>query len=192
MLLPRLLEFQNVILAETVAMSSPDYPAAHEADECIQNNPTEQVCLSGGDIYNDTSLLRFYQNDDIPAWGNSQHDREGESGPKWVIKSKFEDELAGFMLKKKFHTKGIGEMLDQHRKEIHQQFSHILTTIRKNKILESEAPNFFITTRSEASTRDPPFPNSSQPTATDHTGGIIKRGGSESEEPSIFQNEEIP
>ncbi|GJV22868.1 reverse transcriptase domain-containing protein [Tanacetum coccineum] len=36
----------------------------HEADECEQNNPSEQVYLFGGDIYNDPSLLRFYQNDD--------------------------------------------------------------------------------------------------------------------------------
>ncbi|GKD26570.1 hypothetical protein Tco_1232784 [Tanacetum coccineum] len=33
---------------------------SHEAYECEQNNPSEQVCLSGGDIYNDPSLLRFY------------------------------------------------------------------------------------------------------------------------------------
>ncbi|GKC56829.1 hypothetical protein Tco_1084427, partial [Tanacetum coccineum] len=37
---------------------------SHEADECEQSNPSEQVCLSGGDIYTDPSLLRFYQNDD--------------------------------------------------------------------------------------------------------------------------------
>ncbi|GJS56133.1 zinc finger, CCHC-type containing protein [Tanacetum coccineum] len=30
---------------------------AHEADECDQNNPTEQVCLYGGDIYDDPSLM---------------------------------------------------------------------------------------------------------------------------------------
>ncbi|GKC40001.1 hypothetical protein Tco_1052385, partial [Tanacetum coccineum] len=101
------------------------------------------------------------------------------SGPKWDVKSKFEDELVGFMLEKKFHTKGIGEMLDQHCKEIHEQFSQILTIIRKNKTLELEAPNSAITIRSGASTRDLPFPDSSQPTATDHIGGTIKRGGSE-------------
>ncbi|GJW73474.1 hypothetical protein Tco_0132844 [Tanacetum coccineum] len=165
---------------------------AHEADECGQNNPTEQVCLFGGDIYDYPSLLRFYQNDDIPPWGNNQQKGEGENGPKWVVRSKFEDELASVMREKKFHTKGIGEMLDQHRKEIHEQFSQILTTIKKNKTLEPEVQTFAITTRSGASTGDPPFPNSSQPTATDHTGRIIKRGGSESKEPNIFQNEEIP
>ncbi|GJW58530.1 DNA-directed DNA polymerase [Tanacetum coccineum] len=31
---------------------------SHEADECGQNNPTEHVYLSGGDIYDDPSLLR--------------------------------------------------------------------------------------------------------------------------------------
>ncbi|GJT05304.1 hypothetical protein Tco_0839766 [Tanacetum coccineum] len=123
---------------------------------------------------------------------NCQRKEEEESGPKWVIRSKFKDELAGFMLEKKSHTKGIGEMLDQHRKKIHEQFSRILTTIGENKILESGAPTFAITTRSGASTRDPPFPNSSQPTTTDHTEGTIEREGSESEEPRTFQNEEIP
>ncbi|GJR18187.1 hypothetical protein Tco_0966714 [Tanacetum coccineum] len=152
---------------------------AYEADECGQNNPTEQVCLFGGDIYDYPSLLRFYQNDDIPPWGNNQQKGEGENGPKWVVKSKFEDELAGVMREKKFHTKGIGEMLDQNRKEIHKQFSQILTTIEKNKTLEPKVPTFAITTRSGASSGDPPFPNSSQPTATDHIGGTIKRGGSE-------------
>ncbi|GKA96126.1 hypothetical protein Tco_0818221 [Tanacetum coccineum] len=31
---------------------------SHEADECGQNNPAEQVCLFGGDIYDDPSLPR--------------------------------------------------------------------------------------------------------------------------------------
>ncbi|GJT50298.1 hypothetical protein Tco_0168540 [Tanacetum coccineum] len=93
---------------------------AHEANECDQNNPTEQVCLSGGYIYDEPSLLRFYQNGDIPPWRNKQKKGEGEGGPKWGVR------------------------------------------------------------------------NSLQPTATDYTGGTIERGGSESKEPNIFQNEEIP
>ncbi|GJR24852.1 hypothetical protein Tco_0973379 [Tanacetum coccineum] len=100
----------------------------HKVEECKQNNPAEQVCLSGGDIYDDPSLLRFYQNDDALPWGNSKQ-KEGEDGPEWVVRSKFEDELANFMLEKKFHT--------------------------KIKTLESEAPTFAITTRSGVSTRDP-------------------------------------
>ncbi|GJU16500.1 putative reverse transcriptase domain-containing protein [Tanacetum coccineum] len=45
---------------------------SYEADECKQTNLAEQVCLSGGYIYNDPSLLRFYQNDDTPPWGNNK------------------------------------------------------------------------------------------------------------------------
>nr|GEY50094.1 hypothetical protein [Tanacetum cinerariifolium] len=59
------------------------------------NNMTEQVCLSGADIYDDPSLLRFYQNDDFPPRGNNRRKEEGESGPNWVVGRKFEDlELA--------------------------------------------------------------------------------------------------
>ncbi|GJU88683.1 hypothetical protein Tco_1301106 [Tanacetum coccineum] len=88
---------------------------SHEADECEQSNPSEQVCLSGGDIYNDPSLLRFYQNDDTSPWGNSKRKEKGKDGPEWIVRSKFEDELANFMLEKKSHTKGIGDMLVQHQ-----------------------------------------------------------------------------
>ncbi|GKD41964.1 hypothetical protein Tco_1266609 [Tanacetum coccineum] len=37
------------------------------ANECELNNPSEKVCLSGGDIYNDLSLMRFYQNDNTSS-----------------------------------------------------------------------------------------------------------------------------
>ncbi|GJZ72857.1 zinc finger, CCHC-type containing protein [Tanacetum coccineum] len=83
------------------------YGGSHEADECEQNNPAEQVCLSGGDIYGDPSLLSFYQNYDTPPWENSKRKEKGEDGPEWVVRSKFEDELANFMLEKKSHIKGI-------------------------------------------------------------------------------------
>ncbi|GJW82564.1 hypothetical protein Tco_0146539 [Tanacetum coccineum] len=95
------------------------YGGAHKVDEYGQHNQTEQVYLSGGDIYDDPYLLRFYQNCDTLPWENYQRKGKEESDPKWVIKSKFEDELAGFMLEKKFHTKGIGETLDQHQAMIH-------------------------------------------------------------------------
>ncbi|GKA36023.1 hypothetical protein Tco_0722514 [Tanacetum coccineum] len=121
---------------------------SHEANECRQKNLAEHVYLSGGDIYDDLSLLRFYQNDDTPPWGNSKRKEKGEDGPEWVVRSKFEDELANFMLKKKSHTKGVGEMLDQHRKEMHEQFSQILSAIGKSETPKPEAPTFAITTRS--------------------------------------------
>ncbi|GJW96717.1 putative reverse transcriptase domain-containing protein [Tanacetum coccineum] len=135
---------------------------AHEADECHQNRPPEQVCLSGGDIYDDPSLLR----------------------------STFEDELTGFMLEKKFHTKGLGEMLDQHRKGMHKQFSQIFSTIGENRTPEPDAPTFTIITRSGTSTRDPPFPTPPKPTTFDHAEGTTEEEGPEGEEPGIMQSKE--
>nr|GEW19829.1 hypothetical protein [Tanacetum cinerariifolium] len=109
------------------------YGGSQEADECERNNPVEQVCLSGGDIYDDPSLLRFYQNDDTLPWGNSKRKVKEEGGPEWVVRSKFKDKLANFMLDKKSHTKGIREMFDQHRKEMHEQFSQIFFSIGEQK-----------------------------------------------------------
>ncbi|GJU72109.1 reverse transcriptase domain-containing protein [Tanacetum coccineum] len=81
-------------------------------------------------------------------------------------------------------------MLDQHRKGIHEQFSQILSAIGKNKTPKLDAQTFAITTISGTSTRDPPFPTSSQPTTANHTGGTTKEEGPEGEESSIMQNKE--
>ncbi|GKF89902.1 hypothetical protein Tco_0263865, partial [Tanacetum coccineum] len=124
---------------------------------------------SGGDIYDDPSLLRFYQNDDTPPWGNNKRKEKGEDGPKWIVRSKFEDELANFMLEKKSYLKRIGDMLVQHRKELHKQYSQILSTINKSETPEPEAPTFAITTRLGISTRDPPFPAPPRPMTDNFT-----------------------
>ncbi|GJX94965.1 ribonuclease H-like domain-containing protein [Tanacetum coccineum] len=65
-----------------------DGDGCHEAEECRQNNLADQ--------------------------GNNKHKEKGEDGTEWVVRSKIEGKLANFILEKKFHTKGIGEMLDQH------------------------------------------------------------------------------
>ncbi|GKB33993.1 hypothetical protein Tco_0873394, partial [Tanacetum coccineum] len=160
---------------------------SHEADECKQTNLSKQVCLSGGDIYDHHSLLRFYQNNDTPPWGNSKHKEIGEDSPEWIVRSKFEDELANFMLEKKSHAKGIGDMLDQHRKELHEQFSQILSTIKKNETPKPEAPTFAITTRSGVNTQDPPFPAPPQSISASHTEGATEKEGPEDTEPSTIQ-----
>ncbi|GJZ20914.1 hypothetical protein Tco_0557953 [Tanacetum coccineum] len=129
----------------------------------------------------------FFPNDDTLPWGNNKRKEIGEYGPEWVVRSKFEDELANFMLKKKSHAKGIGDMLDQHRKELHKQFSQILSTIRKNETPELEAPTFSITTRSRISTQDPPFPTLPQSTSANHIEGETEKEGPEDTEPSIIQ-----
>nr|GEY35485.1 ribonuclease H-like domain-containing protein [Tanacetum cinerariifolium]GEY35490.1 ribonuclease H-like domain-containing protein [Tanacetum cinerariifolium] len=154
-----------------------------------QNNPAEQVYLFEGDIYDDPSLLRFYQNDDTPPLGNNKRKEKVENGPEWVVRSKFKGELANFMLEKKSHTKGIREMLDQHLKEIHEQFSQILSAIRESKTPKPESPNFAITTRSRVSTRDPLFLTLSKPTLA-NTEGATKKEGPDSAKLSITHNEE--
>ncbi|GJY52156.1 reverse transcriptase domain-containing protein, partial [Tanacetum coccineum] len=159
---------------------------SHEADECKQTNLAEHVCLFGGDIYNDPSFLRFYQNDDTPPWGNNKCKEKGEDGPEWIVRIKFKDELANFMLEKKSHAKGIGDMLDQHRKELHEQFSQILSTIRKSETPEPEAPTFAIITRSGVSTQDPPFPALPRPTSNNLTEGEIEKEGPEGAEPTMI------
>ncbi|GKE08942.1 hypothetical protein Tco_1412493 [Tanacetum coccineum] len=98
---------RNLFEDEASSSTNDRVKGAHEADECDQNEPPKQVCLSGGDIYDEPSLLRFYQNDDISPWGNSRQKKEGEKGPKWVVKSKFGDDLSRFMLKKKLPREGI-------------------------------------------------------------------------------------
>ncbi|GKF67640.1 hypothetical protein Tco_0197319, partial [Tanacetum coccineum] len=114
------------------------YGGSHEADESKKTTLAEQVCLSGG--------------------GNNKRKEKGEDGPKLTVRSKFEDELANFMLEKKTHAKGIGDMLDQHHKELHKKISQILSMIKKIKTPKPEAPTFAITTRSGVSTQSPPFP----------------------------------
>ncbi|GJU64501.1 reverse transcriptase domain-containing protein [Tanacetum coccineum] len=133
------------------------YGGSHEADECKQTNQAEQVCLSEGDIYDDPSLLRFYQNDDTSPWGNNKCKEKGEDALEWIIRSKFEDELANFMLEKKSHAKRIGDMLDQHHKEL------------------------------RISTQDPPFLALPQPATDNFTEGETEKGGPEGAEPSIIQ-----
>ncbi|GJT61095.1 hypothetical protein Tco_1004628 [Tanacetum coccineum] len=78
-------------------------------------------------------------------------------------------------------------MLDQHHKELHEQFSQILSTIRKSETPKPEAPTFAITTRSGVSTQDPPFPAPPRPTSDNLTEGEIEKERHEGEEPSFMQ-----
>nr|GEY08862.1 hypothetical protein [Tanacetum cinerariifolium] len=115
----------------------------HEADECEQNNPSEQ--------------------------GNSKRKEKGEDGPERTVRSKFKDELANFMLEKKLHAKRKGDMLVQHSKGLREQYSQILSVINKSKTPEPEAPTLAITTRSRISTRDPPFSAPPRPATNSFT-----------------------
>ncbi|GJV70880.1 hypothetical protein Tco_1490875 [Tanacetum coccineum] len=60
------------------------------------------------------------------------------------------------------------EMLDQHRRGIHEQFSQILSETGSNKTSEPDAPIFAITTKSKTSTCDPLYPTLPESTTIDH------------------------
>ncbi|GJV23845.1 hypothetical protein Tco_1376540 [Tanacetum coccineum] len=120
--------------------------------------PSRYAFLGRGDIYDDPLLLRFYQNDNTPPWGNNKRKEKREDGPEWIVRSKFEDELANFMLENK-----------------------------KSETPEPEVPTFAITTRSGVSTQDPPFPAPPQSTSANHTEGATKKEGPKGAEPSIIQ-----
>ncbi|GJZ58114.1 hypothetical protein Tco_0613608 [Tanacetum coccineum] len=95
--------------------------------------------------------------------------KEEEKGPDWVVRSKFEDEMANFMMEKKCHLNGLGEMLHQQRKDMHKKFSQILSNLDDKTI--NKEPTLAITTRFGTTMRDPSCPNqpNSAPIVTNET-----------------------
>ncbi|GJX34486.1 DNA-directed DNA polymerase [Tanacetum coccineum] len=106
-------------------------------------------CGDDGDDDGDKGGVEMVVNDDTSLWGNSKRKEKGEDGPEWIVRSKFEDELANFMLDKKSHTKGIGDMLVQHHQELahkthlFQPHHQHLTTSPRGKLKKKgmRAPN---------------------------------------------------
>ncbi|GJV28417.1 reverse transcriptase domain-containing protein [Tanacetum coccineum] len=78
-------------------------------------------------------------------------------------------------------------MLVQHRKELHEQYSQILSTISKSETPKPESPTFAITTRSGISTQDPPFPAPPRPATDNSIEGETEKEGPGGVEPSIVQ-----
>ncbi|GJT53351.1 hypothetical protein Tco_0988405 [Tanacetum coccineum] len=66
--------------------------------------------------------------------------------------------MENFMMEKKHHLNGLREMLDQRKTNMHEQFSKVFTTLRRNTSLND--PPMAITTLSGTTTRDPPHPAS--------------------------------
>ncbi|GJT84777.1 hypothetical protein Tco_1066494 [Tanacetum coccineum] len=141
------------------------------------------ACKLLGDVIEVLGCL--LENDDTSLWGNSKCKEKGEDGPDCIVRNKFEDELANFMLEKKSHTKGIGNMLGQHHKELREQYSQILSTISKSKTPKPEASTFAITTRSGISTRDPPFPAPPRPATENFTERETEKEGLKGVKPNI-------
>nr|GEV76222.1 hypothetical protein [Tanacetum cinerariifolium] len=61
-------------------------------------------------------IQKWLLNDNTLPWGNNKHNEKGEDSPEWIVRYKFEDEFANFMLEKKSHAKGIRNMLDYHQR----------------------------------------------------------------------------
>nr|GEV68049.1 hypothetical protein [Tanacetum cinerariifolium] len=81
----------------------------------------------------DPSTLRFFHFSLKGKAKECRREEEGEEGHKWVVRSKFEDELSGFMLKNSFLTKGLGEMFDQHRHDPHAKGAKVLEDLLSHK-----------------------------------------------------------
>ncbi|GKB15157.1 reverse transcriptase domain-containing protein [Tanacetum coccineum] len=124
------------------------------------------------------------ENDDTSSWGNSKRKEKGEGGPEWIVRSKFEEELANFMLEKKSQAKGIRDVLIQHREELREQYSQILSTINKSETPKPKASTFAITTRSGISTQDPPFPAR----LTTSPRGKPKKKGMRAQNQALYKN----
>ncbi|GJY87254.1 hypothetical protein Tco_0501882 [Tanacetum coccineum] len=102
---------------------------SHKADECEQNNPSEQVCLSGGDIYNDPSLLRFYQNNDTSPWGNNKFD--------FVVLEIDEDELVPIILGRPFLATARG-VIDVHEGKLSLRVGSETVSFKIGKSMKSK------------------------------------------------------
>nr|GEU57856.1 putative reverse transcriptase domain-containing protein [Tanacetum cinerariifolium] len=89
------------------------------------------------------------------------------------------------------------EMMDpngllEHHKELHEQFSQILSTIKKIETPKSEAPTFAITTRLGVSTQDPPFPAPPRSTYVNLIKGETKKEATEDANQALYKNPHRP
>ncbi|GKA07561.1 hypothetical protein Tco_0686785, partial [Tanacetum coccineum] len=110
-----------------------------------------------------------------------------EEGLDWVIRSKFEDDMANFMMEKKHHLKGLIEMLHQQQTSMHEQVSQILSTLKGEA--PANKPTLSITTRSGVTTQDPPFPTTQSSYSTRKPSNNKEPGN---EETPISLKEEVP
>nr|GEW97219.1 hypothetical protein [Tanacetum cinerariifolium] len=59
--------------------------SAHEANECDLKSPANKYACLEETSTTTPSILRFYQNNDIPPWGNVQQRADGEEGLEGII-----------------------------------------------------------------------------------------------------------
>jgi hypothetical protein len=85
----------------------------HEAEECKKGSTTEHACLPGHDIFDDPSLLVFYQTSNDTSWGKYVKKKEGEEGPEFKVRSSFEEDLGHFTHEKDLLLKGLDGLITE-------------------------------------------------------------------------------
>jgi hypothetical protein len=132
-----------------------------EIEECGGEPTIECAYLSSIDIFDDPSLLTFYQNDDFTPWGNLVRKEEGEKGHDFKIRSTFEDDLGHFTHEKNLQLKGIDELITEQQNDMGKWFQKLNATLngRNEPQISQKDPLLAITTRAGTTTKDPPYPN---------------------------------
>jgi hypothetical protein len=133
----------------------------HEVEECGEDTTTEHVCFSSHDIFDDPSLLTFYQNDDFTPWGNLVWRKEGEKGHDFKIKSTFEDDLGHLTYEKSLLLKGLDDLITEQQNDIEKRFLELNAALdgHNKPQVNQKDPLLAITTRAETTTKDPPYPS---------------------------------
>lgn len=128
----------------------------HEVDE----STTEHVYLSGHDIFDDPSLLVFYQASNDTSWGNYVKKKEGEKGPEFKVRSAFEEDLGHFTHEKSLLLKGLDGLITEQQKEMSDTFADLHAALgHKSEPRHNQQDSLFsITTHAGTTTKDPPYP----------------------------------
>ena len=129
----------------------------HEVEECGDDTTTEQACLSSHDIFDDPSLLTFYQNNDFTPWGNLVREEGGGKYPDYKVRSTFEDDLGHFTLEKNLQLNGLDNLINCQQNDLRAKFAELNATL--DGLGEPQRdPLLAITTRAGTTTKDPPYP----------------------------------
>nr|GEV47764.1 hypothetical protein [Tanacetum cinerariifolium] len=141
---------------------------AHKANEYDSNKSRKQVCLSGKTSMTTPLFCGFIKM--MISHHEEMYDEE------------------------KKENKGLGEMLDQQRNEMHNEFSQILATFEhcQTQAPKHDAPTFAVTTRLGITTHDPPYPTPSNSTNFNDTEREIRNEGPKIEEATTMKSKKTP
>ncbi|GJY17056.1 hypothetical protein Tco_0388547 [Tanacetum coccineum] len=104
----------------TKPLDEPEREFQRRRKAALRSHQNESLAIAKRNLFDDEASSSYNTRAKPPTPPKTLHEHShpnssGEDGPEYIIRSKFEDELANFMLKKKSHAKGIEDMLVQHR-----------------------------------------------------------------------------